>query len=59
MVMLAGNTLLTSDQILLSYHHIAAWGAGIMFLVEGALVASMILFRHKQAATDDAPALNG
>ncbi|MDQ3002119.1 MAG: hypothetical protein M3Y08_12780 [Fibrobacterota bacterium] len=39
MVMLAGNTLLTSDQILLSFHHMTALGAGVMLLIEGALVA--------------------
>lgn len=57
MVMLAGNTLLTSDQILLSFHHMAALGAGAMFLIEGALVASMILFRRKHVAVVGAPSL--
>jgi hypothetical protein len=54
----AANTLLTSDQLLLSYHHLAAQGALILFLVEGALIASLIWLRRKNDAAVGAPSLD-
>lgn len=56
--MTAASTLMSLDQFLLSYHHLAAQGALILFLIEGALIASMIWLRRKNDAAVGAPSLD-
>lgn len=52
------NTLLTSDQIVLSFHYLAALGALFLFLFEGALIASMVWLRSGNDAAEGAPSSN-
>jgi hypothetical protein len=54
----AANTLLTLDQLLFSFHHLAAQGALILFLVESALIASLIWLRRKNDAALGASSLD-
>jgi hypothetical protein len=46
MAFLSGFPFPASHQILLSNHHLAAIGAGILFLLEGALIGALVLPRR-------------
>jgi hypothetical protein len=49
MAFVAGNPFLTSGQIILSNHHLAALGAAILFLLEGVLIGAFVFPRVSRA----------
>jgi hypothetical protein len=49
MAFLSGNPFLTSGQIIQSNHHLAALGAAILFLLEGALIGAFVFPRGSRA----------
>lgn len=47
MTNLIGNTFTSSNQFLASYHHMAALGAGILFVLESVLLGTMVFIRNQ------------
>jgi hypothetical protein len=59
MAILTGNALLTTDQIIHTFNHLAAISAGILFLLEGGLLGVLVFARNGNAVEKRPKFING